>query len=91
MGNPSSDIMLSQGVYWRVLRKQLVIKGTWNSAYDGLSPSDWTDAVKAIVNDKIKVDSLISHIFDQNHLKDGLLLMKEKNEPYCKVMTTWNE
>lgn len=91
MGNPSSDIMLSQGVYWRVLRKQLVIKGTWNSAYDGLAPSDWTDAVKAIVNDKIKVDSLISHIFDQNHLKDGLLLMKEKNEPYCKVMTTWNE
>lgn len=91
MGNPSSDIMLSQGVYWRVLRKQLVIKGTWNSAYDGLSTSDWTDALKAIVNDEIKVNSLISHIFDQNHLKDGLLLMKEKNESYCKVMTTWNE
>ena len=49
------------------------------------------EEVKAIINDEIKVDTLISHVFDQKHLKDGLVLMLEHKEPYCKVMTVWND
>ena len=91
MGNPSGDINFPQQLYWRILRKQLVLKGTWNSAYDGTNSSDWTDAVKAIANKEINVDSLVSHIYPQERLVDGLQLMYEHNEPYCKVMTMWNE
>lgn len=91
MGNPSGDINLPQNIYWRVLRKQLVLKGTWNSAYDGQNSSDWTDAVEALANNEIKVDSLISHTFDQRNLVDGLNLMYAHKEPYCKVMTIWND
>lgn len=91
MGNPSGDIQLKQGIYWRILRKQLTLKGTWNSKYDGTNPSDWTDAVKAIVNSEINVEALISHCYPQEKLKDGLKLMFEHKEPYCKVMTIWNE
>ena len=90
MGNPSGDIKFSQNLYWRILRKQLTIKGTWNSSYDGTNPSDWTDAVNAIANNDVNVESLISHIFSQDQVKDGLNLMKEHKEPYCKVMTIWN-
>lgn len=91
MGNPSGEIALSQDVYWRILRKQLVLKGTWNSAYDGTNPSDWTNAVKAIANGEINVAPLISHTFTQDHLFEGLKMMHEHKEPYCKVMTTWND
>lgn len=91
MGNPSDNIYLPQSLYWRILRKQLVLKGTWNSSYDGVDVSDWTEAVEAIVNKEIKVDSLISHIFDQESLVNGLNLMREHQEPYCKVMTIWND
>ena len=90
MGNPSGDIALSQDVYWRILRKQLHICGTWNSAYDGRNPSDWTDAVSALENGAIDVKSLISHSFSQDKLRDGLALMLDKKESYCKVMTFWN-
>lgn len=90
MGNPSGDINLSQNVYWRILRKQLVLKGTWNSTYDGSNPSDWTDVIKALSNNEINVDVLISHLFDQEHLMEGLKLMQEHREAYCKVMTIWN-
>ena len=90
MGNPSGDIQFSQNLYWRILRKQLTIKGTWNSSYDGTNPSDWTDAVNAIANNDVNVESLISHIFSQDQVMDGLNLMKEHKEPYCKVMTIWN-
>lgn len=89
MGNPSGDITLSQNVYWRILRKQLHLKGTWNSSYDGTNPSDWTEAVEAISTGKIDVEPLISHVFSKEHLKDGLDLMFAHKEPYCKVMTVW--
>lgn len=91
MGNPSGNIPLEQSVYWRILRKQLTVKGTWNSQYDGTNPSDWTEAVAAMKNGEIDVERLISHRFKQEELMNGLQLMFEHKEPYCKVMTTWNE
>lgn len=91
MGNPSGEISISQEIYWRILRKQLTLKGTWNSSYDGANKSDWTDAVEAMSKGEIDVSPLISQLFMQDRLMDGLQLMKEHHEPYCKVMTTWNE
>ena len=90
MGNPSGDILFTQNVYWRILRKQLTIKGTWNSSYDGLNMSDWTEAVKSIANGEINVSNLISHCYEQERLMDGLKVMCLHKEPYCKVMTIWN-
>ena len=91
MGNPSGDIVLQQNVYWRILRKQLTLKGTWNSSYDGINKSDWMEAVQSISNNQIIVEPLVSHCFSQEKLVDGLRLMYEHKEPYCKVMTLWNE
>ena len=91
MGNPSGDILLSQNDYWRILRSQLTLKGTWNSSFDGLNNSDWTEAVSALTRNEIITEPLITHCFPQERLADGLLLMKEHNEPYCKIMTTWND
>lgn len=91
MGNPSGDIMLRQSVYWKILRKQIVITGTWNSSYDGTNPSDWTDVVEALKDGKIDGSSLITHRFSQDRLMEGFELMKQHKEPYCKVMTLWNE
>lgn len=90
MGNPSGDILLTQNTYWRILRKQLIVKGTWNSFYDGAEPSDWTDAIAALAKGEVDVKSLISHFFSQDRLMDGLQLMRDHKEPYCKIMTTWN-
>ena len=89
MGNPSGDILLGQDVYWRILRQQLKIVGTWNSAYDGKNKSDWTEAVSALASGKVNVTVLISHMVRQDCLMDGLTLMKNHTEPYCKVMTIW--
>ena len=91
MGNPSGDITFRQNVYWRILRKQLTLRGSWNSQYDGSNPSDWTEAVAAIGKGDINVSPLISHCFCQEELMNGLKLMYEHEEPYCKVMTTWND
>lgn len=91
MGNPSGNIVLKQDIYWRILRKQLTLRGTWNSSYDGQNPSDWTEAVAAIDKGKINLDHLVSHHFSQSELHKGLQLMWKHQEPYCKVMTLWND
>lgn len=91
MGNPSGDIGLAQDTYWRILRKQLKIVGTWNSSYDATNQSDWTEAVGVLTKKEVNVDLLVSHYFNQENLMDGLNLMKDNKEPYCKVMTIWND
>lgn len=91
MGNPSGDITLTQNAYWRILRQQITLRGTWNSSYDGINPSDWTEVVAALEAKKIKVEHLITHCYPQEGLMEGLNLMKNRKEPYCKIMTTWND
>jgi L-iditol 2-dehydrogenase len=91
MGNPTGDIPLTKNTYWRILRKQLTVTGTWNSSYDGTNPSDWTEAVKVLEEKEINVENLVSHVYNQERLAEGLKLMYDHKEPYCKVMTTWNK
>ena len=91
MGNPSGDIKFVQNTYWRILRKQLKIVGTWNSSYDGMNQSDWTEVVEALTKKEVNVEPLISHCFNQIELMEGLILMRDNKEPYCKVMTIWND
>lgn len=91
MGNPEGDILLRQDTYWKILRRQLIVKGTWNSSYEQGGPSDWETVRDYLNKGKIKVNNLVSHTFDQNHLQEALVLMHEHKEPYCKVMTLWNK
>ena len=90
MGNPAGDICLPQNIYWRILRKQLTVTGTWNSSYEAGAVCDWTEACAALAEGALDVLPLISHSFDQAALPDGLDLMRSHSQPYCKVMTLWN-
>ncbi len=90
MGNPEGDIKLVQNTYWRILRKQLHIVGTWNSAYECGEPCDWTEVIDSLKNNEINVEHLITHKFTQVEAENGMKLMLEHKEPYCKVMTLWN-
>ncbi len=89
MGNPSGDILLKQHVYWKVLRKQLNLLGTWNSQYDGTNKSDWTTVVESLDNNRIKVGALVSHKFAKEDMMSALKLIRDHEKPYCKVMTIW--
>ena len=91
MGNPYGDIAFPQNVYWQILRKQLTLKGTWNSSYESGSPCDWSEVVKAIDSKDIILDPLVSHTYFQETLAYGLDVMKNHTENYCKIITIWNK
>lgn len=87
MGNPDGTRFLSQDLYWRILRKQLTLTGTWNSSY-GSENSDWEETVKAMFDGKLRAEAVVSHVFSGMELMRGLNIMREKRESYCKIMVT---
>ncbi len=85
MGNPLGDMNLEQKLYWKILRKQLTLIGTWNSSY-GLSKSDWVDVINLLGKNQLDLKSLITHRLKPNELLKGLELMRDKKTYTNKVM-----
>ena len=85
MGNPKGEMRLSQDGYWRILRKELHIAGTWNSSF-GNRKNDWQEAVKAMQDKRLDLKSLITHRFSLTEYEKAFALMHERREMYCKVM-----
>ncbi|MBO4909817.1 MAG: galactitol-1-phosphate 5-dehydrogenase [Lachnospiraceae bacterium] len=86
VGNPASDMSFPKEEYWKILRKQLKVTGTWNSSFTGDEDDDWHLVLKALEEGKIKPEKLISHRLKFEDLKKGFELMRDKTEDYVKVM-----
>jgi len=86
VGNPHGDYLLPRDVYWQILRKQLTVHGTWNSAFDGTDKSDWAIAINAMASGQINAEALITHRFSLEDLSKGLEIMRDNKEPFNKVM-----
>jgi L-iditol 2-dehydrogenase len=85
MGNPSGDMVLSQSEYWHILRKELTLKGAWNSSYGGTS-NDWTRAIDAMISGRLDLSRLVTHRFSLAQWKEAFEIMRNKNEFSVKVL-----
>ncbi|MBP5721169.1 MAG: galactitol-1-phosphate 5-dehydrogenase, partial [Bacteroidales bacterium] len=85
MGNPFGDMTLTQGTYSQLLRKQLTIRGTWNSSYND-AHNDWRTALDAISKHIVDVRPLISHRFKLEDYKQAFDMILARKEFYSKVM-----
>lgn len=94
VGNPYGDISLSRKTYWKILRNQVTILGTWNSSFWGqdaenlqnTDSDDWHYVLDRLNEKRIDPKLLITHRYPLESLFDGLLVMRDKKEEYCKVM-----
>lgn len=86
LGNPYSNMQLEQNVYWKILRNQLTLRGTWNSSFIGEVSDDWHYVLEKIAENKIQPEVLITHKLSFEELKKGLQIMRNKTEDYIKVM-----
>ena len=86
VGNPYSDMMLEKPVYWKMLRNQLTLTGTWNSSFTHQTEDDWHYVLDKLDQKKIQPEKLISHRFDLENAIQGMQIMKEKTQDYIKVM-----
>lgn len=86
VGNPFTDMSFDKQVYWKILRSQLHITGTWNSSFTGDESDDWHYVINCLSNAMIDPEQLISHRFKLEELEQGLTIMRDKTEDYVKVM-----
>lgn len=86
VGNPKGEMVFSKEVYWKILRKQIRLTGTWNSSFDHSQDDDWNKAVRYMRDKKILPEQLITHKLPFEDLREGLRLMHEHAEYYNKVM-----
>lgn len=86
VGNPHSDMELEKSVYWKILRNQLTVKGTWNSSFTKEEDDDWHYVLGMLSRGEIKPEQMISHVFSLEELEKGFRIMRDKTEDYIKIM-----
>ena len=86
VGNPASDIGLQRDVYWKILRNQLTMAGTWNSSFTHDPFDDWHYVLQRLEQKRIAPARLISQRFSLEEAQRGFLLMRDKEEEFQKIM-----
>ncbi len=86
VGNPASDMALEREVYWKILRNQLTVTGTWNSSFSHKALDDWHYALERLSRKDLMPSRLISHRFSLEEMEKGLHIMRDKSEDYVKIM-----
>ena len=86
VGNPGSDMSLEREVYWKILRNQLTVTGTWNSSFTHEGEDDWHYVLERLEKGEISPKELISHRFPMENLETGLHIMRDKTQDYIKIM-----
>jgi len=86
VGNPALEIVIPKDTYWRILRKELKIIGTWNSSFTHSNNDDWNYIIDKMSVGAIHPEMTITHKLSFDELEKGLLVMNTKSEEYIKVM-----
>ena len=86
VGNPASDMQLEKNAYWKLLRNQLTVTGTWNSTFLHEAADDWHYVLQRLQDGRIAPEKLITHKLDSEALEKGLHIMRDKTEDYGKIM-----
>lgn len=90
IGNPFTDMNLPRDIYWKILRNQLTVTGSWNSSFLHEPEDDWHYVLKRLTEKRIAPAKLITHRFPLEDLEKGLQIMRNKTEDNGKIMV-YNE
>ena len=86
VGNPHSDMHLDREVYWKILRSQLTLVGTWNSSFTHKADDDWHYVLDRLQQGNVQPEKLISHRYGLDDIVHGFEVMRDKREEYGKIM-----
>lgn len=86
VGNPASDVDIDRKVYWKILRRQLKLLGTWNSSFFHEETDDWHYVLERLKCGRIGPEQLITHRLPFDKMIPGFEIMRDKSEDFVKVM-----
>jgi len=86
MGNPSGEARLPQDAVSQVLRKELTIRGTWNSSFAALPTNEWRVSLDMLASDRLDMRSLITHRVPLRQGVAALQMMRDQSEFFGRVL-----
>ena len=86
LGNPEGDMTLPKDAYWSILRKELRLTGSWNSAYDPSRRDDWRTVIEFMANGKLNVKPLVTHRVGLPDLMHAMVTMRDRSEFSNKIL-----
>lgn len=85
VGNPYDDLKMEKNVYWSILRKQLTVKGSWNSNYNDRI-NDWKEALGEFEKSPRDFAGLVTHTFKLEEHEKAFNTVKDSSVFSIKVM-----
>lgn len=83
-GNPEEAITFERDIFWKILRNELSIHGTWNSGYTSRD-NDWKDVIQYMADGEIPADKIITDSFKLEEYEKAFDLLMS-NRFYTKIM-----
>ena len=90
MGNPHKDTTIKLHQHSQVLRKELTIRGIWNSHYADTPINEWHYTLKMMDAGVMQVEDLITHRSDLEHLPQLCEDIFTRKVSICKAMYSRN-
>lgn len=78
VGNPKEDVLLDKKNYWKILRKELNVIGSWNSSF-GSNKNDWKDVINLAMNRDIDFQKLITKVYSMDQYEEAFEYVKNKD------------
>lgn len=85
VGNPASDILLERNIYWKILRNQLTVRGSWNSSFTHDEGDDWHYVLELLARKRVNPGQYITQSFPFEQLEEGFHIMRDKSQEYVKI------
>ena len=86
LGNPHRDTSLKLANHSSILRKEVDIAGVWNSYYAQMPLNEWQYTADMIDAGRLKVNDLITHTSDLEHLSELFEQIYQKEITICKAI-----
>jgi L-iditol 2-dehydrogenase len=86
MGNPAGDVRLPQATVSQLLRKQLTVRGTWNSSFAAVPLNEWEVVIAMLAAGRLHLSPLISHRVSLAEGPAALRMMHEQREFFNRVV-----
>ena len=86
LGNPHRDTSLKLANHSSILRKEVDIAGVWNSYYAQMPLNEWQYTAEMIDAGRLKVNDLITHTSDLEHLSELFEQIYHKEITICKAI-----
>lgn len=87
VGNPTKDMTLDRNTYWKILRSELSLIGTWNSNYGG-NKDDWKKVIGAMETGNLNIKPLITHKLLLERTNEAFTILTNQDIFSIKVMIT---